>query len=95
MSKPSAAPIHPLVLMQVEARLTEEQKAIQNVVRDFAARELKPNIAAWYEDGQLPARDLAKALGGIGILGMHLKKLWLRRNRCNVLWPCLYGIRSG
>ena len=65
MSKPPAAPIHPLVLMQVEARLTEEQKAIQNVVRDFAAKELKPNIAGWYEDGQLPARDLAKALGGI------------------------------
>ena len=73
MSKPPAAPIHPLVLMQVEARLTEEQKAIQNVVRDFAAKELKPNIAGWYEDGQLPARDLAKALGGIGVLGMHLK----------------------
>ena len=42
-------------------------------MRDFAAKELKPNIAAWYEEGQLPARDLAKALGGIGVLGMHLK----------------------
>ena len=73
MSKPAAAPIHPLVLMQVESRLTEEQKAIQTVVREFAAKELKPNIATWYEDGQLPARELAKALGGIGVLGMHLK----------------------
>ena len=73
MSKPAATPIHPMVLMQVESRLSEEQKAIQNVVRDFAAKELKPNIATWYEDGQLPARDLAKALGGIGVLGMHLK----------------------
>lgn len=73
MSKPAATPIHPLVLMQVESRLSEEQKAIQNVVREFAAKELKPNIATWYEDGQLPARDLAKALGGIGVLGMHLK----------------------
>jgi len=73
MSKPAASPIHPLVLMQVEARLTEEQKAIQTVVRDFAAKELKPNIATWYEEGHLPARDLAKALGGIGVLGMHLK----------------------
>jgi glutaryl-CoA dehydrogenase len=43
------------------------------VVRDFAAKELKPNIATWYEEGHLPARDLAKALGGIGVLGMHLK----------------------
>ena len=73
MSKPAATPIHPLVLMQVESRLSEEQKSIQKVVRDFAAKELKPNIANWYEEGQLPARDLAKALGGIGVLGMHLK----------------------
>jgi glutaryl-CoA dehydrogenase len=48
MSKPAATPIHPLVLMQVESRLSEEQKAIQNVVREFAAKELKPNIAGWY-----------------------------------------------
>ena len=73
MSKQPATPIHPLVLMQVEARLTAEQKAIQNVVRDFAAKELRPNIANWYEAGELPARDIAKALGGIGLLGMHLK----------------------
>jgi len=73
MNKPAASPIHPLVLMQVESRLSEEQKAIQTVVREFAAKELKPNIATWYEDGQLPARDLAKALGGIGVLGMHLQ----------------------
>ena len=73
MSKPASSPIHPLVLMQVESRLTEEQRSIQTVVRDFAAKELKPNIATWYEEGNLPARDLAKALGGIGVLGMHLK----------------------
>jgi len=73
MSKAASSPIHPLVLMQVESRLTEEQRAIQTVVREFAAKELKPNIAAWYEEGNLPARDLARALGGIGVLGMHLK----------------------
>jgi len=94
MSKPPAAPIHPLVLMQVEARLTEEQKAIQNVVRDFAAKELKPNIAGWYEDGQLPAR-FSKGSWWHWRSGYAPKELWLRRNRCNVLWPCLYGIRSG
>lgn len=73
MSKAPATPVHPLVLMQVESRLSEEQKAIQNVVRNFAAKELKPNISTWYEEGNLPARDLAKELGGIGVLGMHLK----------------------
>ena len=46
---------------------------MQAVVREFAAKELKPKIASWYEEGQLPARDLAKSLGILGVLGMHLK----------------------
>jgi len=73
MSKEPATPIHPLVLMQVESRLTSEQKSMQAVVREFAAKELKPKIASWYEEGELPARDLAKSLGSLGVLGMHLK----------------------
>jgi glutaryl-CoA dehydrogenase len=39
MSQPAATPIHPLVLMEVESRLSEEQKAIQTVVRDFATKK--------------------------------------------------------
>ena len=73
MSKQPATPIHPLVLMQVESRLTSEQKSMQTVVREFVSKELKPKIASWYEEGQLPARDLAKSLGSLGVLGMHLK----------------------
>ena len=46
---------------------------MQAVVREFAAKELKPKIASWYEEGELPARDLAKSLGSLGVLGMHLK----------------------
>ena len=46
---------------------------MQTVVREFVSKELKPKIASWYEEGQLPARDLAKSLGSLGVLGMHLK----------------------
>ena len=30
-------------------------------------------MAQWYEDGQLPARELARTLGEVGLLGMHLQ----------------------
>lgn len=73
MSKTTTTPIHPLILMQTDSRLSAEQRAIQAVVREFATKELKPNIAKWYEDGQIPAREIAKSLGAIGLLGMHLK----------------------
>jgi glutaryl-CoA dehydrogenase len=34
---------------------------------------VRPYVAQWYVDGQLPARDLAKVLGDLGLLGMHLE----------------------
>ncbi len=60
-------------LMALDARLTAEQLAIKNVVREIGDKELRPNIANWYESGELPAREIAKKLGSLGLLGMHLK----------------------
>ena len=66
-------PIHPFDLLEVERELTEEQRAIQKVARDFVAKEVKPHIAAWYESSDIPVRELALKLGAIGMLGMHLE----------------------
>jgi len=63
---------HPFRLLDIERELNEEQKAIQSVVRKFVSERIKPNIAHWYESGEIPAKDLAKELGTIGLLGMHL-----------------------
>ena len=60
-------------LMALDNRLTPEQVAIKKVVREIGEKELRPNIAAWYESGEIPARDIAKKLGSLGLLGMHLK----------------------
>lgn len=60
-------------LMALDNRLTPEQVAIKKVVQEIGEKELRPNIAAWYESGELPARDIAKKLGSLGLLGMHLK----------------------
>lgn len=59
--------------MALDNRLTPEQVAIKKVVREIGEKELRPNIASWYESGELPARDIAKKLGSLGLLGMHLK----------------------
>ena len=63
---------HPFGLLDIERELNEEQKAIQAVVRKFVNDRIKPNIAGWFESGEIPARELAKELGTIGLLGMHL-----------------------
>jgi glutaryl-CoA dehydrogenase len=33
---------------------------------------VRPHVAQWYETGELPARDLARTFGSVGLLGMHL-----------------------
>ncbi len=69
MSKP---PQHPFALYNIDALLTEEEKAIRDVVRAFVDSTIRPNVAEWFEKGHLPARELAKECGAIGLMGMHL-----------------------
>ena len=60
-------------LYAIDGLLTDEERAIRDTVRDFGDRELRPHIARWFEDADLPARELALQLGQLGVLGMHLE----------------------
>lgn len=64
---------HPFALLDVERELTQEQREIQAVTKQYVENRIKPNIGNWYETGEIPARELAKELGEIGLLGMHLE----------------------
>ncbi len=58
-------------LIDVDSLLSEEEVLLQQTVRAFVAREVKPHIAEWFECGVSP-RELAGELGRLGLLGMHL-----------------------
>ncbi|MEJ2865807.1 acyl-CoA dehydrogenase family protein [Actinomycetospora flava] len=62
----------PSDFLAVDADLSAEERDIRDAVRDYAAAELAPRIAEWYELNSLP-RDIAKGLGSLGLLGMHLE----------------------
>ena len=64
---------HPFTLLDIERELTQEQREIQGVTRKYVADRIRPNIAEWYESATLPIKELAKELGAIGLLGMHLQ----------------------
>ncbi|XUM01642.1 acyl-CoA dehydrogenase family protein [Streptomyces venezuelae ATCC 10712] len=72
MKSPST-PVHPFDLLAVDGLLTDEEREIRNTVRAVADRELRPHVAGWFEKGEIPARELARTLGGVGVLGMHLE----------------------
>ncbi|MGR6316868.1 acyl-CoA dehydrogenase family protein [Micromonospora soli] len=62
----------PLDLLDIDASLSEEERQIRAVVRQLVADRVRPHVAGWYEDGQVPARELAREFGKLGLLGMHL-----------------------
>ncbi len=49
--------------------LTDEQRAIAELAREIAAREIAPHIATWDRDHTFP-RDLIATLGAAGLLGL-------------------------
>jgi glutaryl-CoA dehydrogenase len=67
----SQAP-NPLDFLALDRLLTEEERLIRDTVRAFVADKVLPEIAGWFERGELP-RELAKELGALGLLGMHLE----------------------
>jgi len=62
-----------LDLLDLDDELDDDSRLLRDTVRKFADDRLRPNIQRWFEDGTLPARDLAQEFGSLGALGMHLK----------------------
>ena len=71
--KHNAAPDSPDQLFDIDSLLDDEEKAVRSTVRQFVDERVKPHVADWYQSGQLPARELAKQFGELGLLGMHLE----------------------
>jgi glutaryl-CoA dehydrogenase len=63
----------PLELLDVDRLHSDEELQVRAVVRKLVADKVRPNIAQWYEAGELPARDLARSFGELGLLGMHIE----------------------
>ena len=68
-----AAPLHPFDLYDIDSLLTEEHRAIRDTVRRYVDDRIKPEVADWFEAGEIPARELAREMGALGLLGMHLE----------------------
>jgi alkylation response protein AidB-like acyl-CoA dehydrogenase len=49
--------------------LTEDQEQLRKEIRDFAAREIAPNVMRWDEASEFPM-EVVKQLGQMGLLGM-------------------------
>ncbi|PTA67197.1 acyl-CoA dehydrogenase family protein [Deinococcus arcticus] len=53
----------------VQALLTPEERQVQRSVRAFADAELLPEVAQWWDRGELPVREVMRRFGALGLLG--------------------------
>ncbi len=63
----------PLDLLDLDDLLTDEERDIRDLVRRVADDLVRPEVADWYERGEVPVRELAREFGKLGLLGMHLE----------------------
>jgi glutaryl-CoA dehydrogenase len=54
------------------ADVSEDERLVQQKVRDFVHDQVLPSIEDWFEESIFP-RYLVPALGQLGVLGMHLR----------------------
>lgn len=57
----------------IDAVLTQQEKDVRDAVRALCRDRVTPHVAGWFEAGTIPdVHGLAKQLGELGLLGMHL-----------------------
>ncbi|HEX7623404.1 MAG TPA: acyl-CoA dehydrogenase [Anaeromyxobacteraceae bacterium] len=59
----------------MDIELTEEQRQVQGLCRDFAEKELRPNARRWDAEHEFP-RAAVKQLGELGLLGVAVPAEW-------------------
>jgi glutaryl-CoA dehydrogenase len=67
----TAAPPSPYDFLGLDALLQDDERLIRDTVRAYVRDRIVPNVGEWFEHGTFP-REVAKELGELGLLGMHL-----------------------
>lgn len=79
-------PYQPLDFYQIEELLTDEEKSIRDLVREYMDREFMPIIENHYEKGTFPV-DKIPVLARLGVFGPMLKDYG-----CPGVSPVAYGL---
>ncbi|WP_166351900.1 acyl-CoA dehydrogenase family protein [Phytoactinopolyspora limicola] len=65
--------LSPLDLAGLDDLLTDDELAVRTAVRRLCTHRIAPHVTDWFDTGTAPdVRELARELGTLGVLGMHL-----------------------
>ena len=68
----SKTPVKPDDFLAIDSLLSDEERLIRDTVRSFVADHVTPHVGEWFDQGTIP-KDLARELGRLNLLGMHLE----------------------
>jgi glutaryl-CoA dehydrogenase len=84
------ADLDPLDLIDIDALLSDDERQIRDLAREWVGDRILPEVEDWYERGEFPARELAKELGGqLGFFGMQLPEA---EGEAPLAAPVAYGL---
>ncbi len=66
-----AGKTNPHDFLDIDDQLSGDERLLRDTVRQFVTERVLPNVAEWFEEGYFP-REMAKEMGSLGLLGMHL-----------------------
>jgi glutaryl-CoA dehydrogenase len=69
---PAPPALNPRDFLGLDRLLSDEERDIRDTVRAFVADNVTPYVGDWFEQATIPL-ELARELGKIGVLGMHLE----------------------
>jgi glutaryl-CoA dehydrogenase len=64
--------VRPEDFLAIEQMLSDEERDIRDAVRAFVRDRVLPHVGEWFERAAVPSRELARELGKLNVLGMHL-----------------------
>ncbi len=63
---------NPKDFLATDTLLAEDETLLRDTVRRYVSDKILPVVGEWFDAGEFPHKEVSKAVGDLGLLGMHL-----------------------
>ncbi len=64
---------NPRDFLNTDSLLAEDELLLRDTVQRYVNDKILPDVGEWFDEGVFPHKEVAKAVGDLGLLGMHLE----------------------
>lgn len=63
---------NPKDFLATDTLLADDELMLRDTVRRYVSDKILPDVGEWFDAGEFPYKEVSKAVGDLGLLGMHL-----------------------